>query len=160
MIVLSIVFCCLPAMIVIGASATENLSNAFTDAEKAQRKDDFKASSIHSHSDHIARLTLLRIGLKIREERGERGERGLDEFAREYFLRRSMLASVYQTMDQIHTLLINSDIIPPPGAEHDPELQDLYPNSSENSDKQALIKALVLAGLQENVAATQGKRDL
>lgn len=110
MIVLGIVFRCLPAMIVIGASANENLFNAFTEAEKTQRKKNFEDFSIHSHSDHIARLTLLRIGLRIREERGEKG---LDEFAKEYFIRRSVLASIYQTMDQIYTLLINSGIIPP-----------------------------------------------
>ncbi|KAF2501582.1 P-loop containing nucleoside triphosphate hydrolase protein [Lophium mytilinum] len=154
MIVLGIVFRCLPAMIVISASANENLFNAFTDAEKAQRKENFEAFSIHSHSDHIARLTLLRIGLKIREERGETG---LDEFAKEYFLRRSILASVYQTMDQIYTILINSGIMPPPSTEEDPETQDLFPDLNENSNKQALIKALVLAGFQQNVAATRGK---
>lgn len=151
MIILGIIFRCLEPMIILGAAAEER--GLFVSPPGQTRAAEWARSKFagHSRSDHIAVLTAFRTACEV-DAAGSYYE--LRAFCDENFIHAGAFRSVRSTAGQIVDILSDVGLIERPG-----DLRgSLYGGAvlNQNSHSETLIKALLLAGLNPNLAVQKG----
>ncbi|KAI9673474.1 MAG: hypothetical protein M1817_002937 [Caeruleum heppii] len=148
MIVLGIIFRCLDPMIILGAASAErplflNPLEARDRARKIQK--DFSGDTL---SDHIALINAVR---KLRKIRDEAGYSAMQNYAMQNFIHVGAFKGMDNTANQIEDQLVQAGLIQRVSRDERFESEYGHPSLNENSSREAMIKALAVAGMHPNL---------
>ena len=150
MIVLGVIFRCLDAMLILAACRNRSI---FVSPPGQKRKvlGVRRAFSQNSGSDHIAFLNAYRM---MRNTAIEEGNEAARRIAESLFIDHSYFRSMEATAYEIERVLVEAGLIPytPRTNRYNNEVGD--PSLNENSSNFGVIKALLTAGLANNLAVS------
>ena len=155
MIVLGVIFRCLDPMLLLGAASQER--SVFMSPVQQRREADkaHEAFVQGSKSDHMAFLNAMR---EMRSIRRSRGQYAMLDFAHTRFMHAGTFKVIEATAQQIEEILEESQIIPRTPAHERNGNQFGHPSLNKNSRNEAVIKALIVAGLHPNLAVGVSSR--
>ena len=155
MIVLGVIFRCLDPMLLLGAGAHERSIFASPIERRQEANKEHKSFVRGSNSDHFAFLNATR---ELRSIRRLRGQYAMSEFARQKFIHHGTFKVIEATARQVEEILEQSGIIPETPRDTRENQILGHPSLNENSNNEAIIKALILAGLHPNLAVGVSSR--
>ena len=149
MIVLGVIFRCLDPMLLLGAGAGERSIFMNPPERRSEAKRAYQTFIQGSNSDHIGFLNAMR---EMRSIRQSRGQYAMLDFAHAKFIHAGSVKVVEATARQIEEILEESRIIPRTPMYERKNNEFGHPSLNVNSRNEAVIKALILAGLHPNLA--------
>ncbi|KAK8137512.1 hypothetical protein PG984_003005 [Apiospora sp. TS-2023a] len=155
MIVMGVIFRCLDPMIILGAADCETRLFAVPPGQTGEARASHSEFGGHN-SDHISMLQAFD---ELRTCRAEYGEELAKDRAFTSFLRWSTFKSIRHSAESILNVLIRCGLAPASDHDRSSELQYGPPSLNTNSKNHELIRGLLAAGLNPNLAAnTSGRR--
>ncbi len=155
MIVLGIIFRCFDPMLILGSAINER--KLFTRPLGLEKEADkaYKTFSCNSNSDHIATVTAFRVARRMRQDNGIHA---FQAFVHKYFIHLGAFRTIERTMDSISQILVDAGLIPNTSMAGEMPTYAGDPSLNRNSGNLRLVKAIVLAGSQSNIAITTSRR--
>lgn len=152
MIVLGVIFRCLDPMIILGAAANERSFFLHPLEQRATVDKIKKRFAGQSGSDHIMLLKAFSEARSV----SARGGWDAHDFLRAQFISHGAFKNIDRTANEIVNILAETGLI----KNQNPEMTPQYGGRrlNENSGSEALIKALLVAGLYSNFAVPTGPR--
>jgi HrpA-like RNA helicase len=149
MIILGVIFRCLDPMITLGAATNERSLFALPVGLRSEAVRAHKSYGSHEHSDQIALLDAFQ---ELRMLRHQYGVPAAQQRASENFLHWGAFRTIDQSAKQTEEVLVECGLIPRPEDEAQ-EIMPAYGPSflNQNAQNSALIKSLLVAGLNPNI---------
>jgi ATP-dependent RNA helicase DHX36 len=152
MILLGIIYKCLDPMIILGASSSDRRLFNLPLGSKKDANTAKKELAGESRSDHISTINAFN---RLREIQRSSGGDAMMAFARQSYLHLGAFASTAATAQQIEGVLEGAGLIPRNIENRD--IQYGVASLNQNSSKEELLKALLVAGLRPRVAVRKNE---